>query len=885
MDVGKLKADLILRTDGFKRGIQTATKGFRSLGKSAMYLNQSIELIQKGWRGLTNVAQKTAGSFIQAADTSDKYRITLDSLLGSQKESNRLFTEMSKFAGSVPFEYEKIMDSAVQLAGVMDGGVDEIQQWMPMIADLAAVSRLSVEETTGQIVRMYSAGAASADLFREKGITAMLGFTAGAKTTAKETRRRLMEAFNDPLSKFRGASNELAKTWTGMLSMISDRWFIFRNKVMDSKAFDALKGSLRDLLDYIDQLVDSGKMDEWAEFIGEKFGEIVEEVRNYIKTDFPKHLETAKKAAEYAAIALVKMAKGIEALVHLGDALANSAKGYKAWQDGHISFAEYATSDYGELKAILDDLDSNPALFDKRKEAEKLSERIHFIAEQMKITQNALFDWGKEDAMKQWTGKLVEARGELARVLEEIERLKNKNKELNDTWVDPLAAGENTALPGMSGGDAVVKRQKVLSKEATMALEQLKKKVAEVKFDKKQLGMTDLEKELAKVNYEADKLAEKFKGEFSESPEIEKMIEQIRRIGTENAKAADKIAWDEKIKEATESLQSQIKQISFEGQTFGLNEMQAGLKANELAVAELKDEYAELIAKSPELEDLINQIGALKNKNLEAAQTANLKERLKEDQAQFDSEMFGSAFGNEYLQGLYDINAEYERMIENGYEIGGLADTWREQKLAMLEYSQTAASVRGVMQGMTSTIADLAETFMATGKINLKGLVEGLAKSLQAFAAQKTAHLLMEAAYQGVMALIAWASQDMEKMAKHQAAAAAALSAAPIMASFVAGAGLSGIAHAGINEIPEDGTWLLKKGERVTDPETNKDLKEFLKNEGGKSEAPQVNVQFYNSDEASVTKALPQLKQTIIEAVTGDIASNGPIRQTMKQYD
>ena len=99
-----------------------------------------------------------------------------------------MFETMSKFAAKVPFEYEKIMSSATALAGVMEGGVDEVEQWMPMISDLAAVSRLSIEETTGQIIRMYSAGAAAADLFRERGITAMLGFQAGARYTAEETR-------------------------------------------------------------------------------------------------------------------------------------------------------------------------------------------------------------------------------------------------------------------------------------------------------------------------------------------------------------------------------------------------------------------------------------------------------------------------------------------------------------------------------------------------------------------------------------------------------------------------------------------------------------------------------------------------------------------------
>ena len=182
-----------------------------------------------------------ARSFISAASESEQYRVRLNALLGSVREGSRLFDEMADFASRVPFEYREIMESATQLSGVMKGGVDEIRQWMPLIADLAAVSGLSIQETTGQVVRMYSAGAAAADMFRERGILSMLGFKAGVSVSAEETREIMMRAWRDPMSQFRNASAELAKTWAGQTSMLSDRWFQFRNKVMDAGLFDYLK--------------------------------------------------------------------------------------------------------------------------------------------------------------------------------------------------------------------------------------------------------------------------------------------------------------------------------------------------------------------------------------------------------------------------------------------------------------------------------------------------------------------------------------------------------------------------------------------------------------------------------------------------------------------
>lgn len=43
------------------------------------------------------------------------------------------------------------------------------------------------------------------------------------------------------------------------------------------------------------------------------------------------------------------------------------------------------------------------------------------------------------------------------------------------------------------------------------------------------------------------------------------------------------------------------------------------------------------------------------------------------------------------------------------------------------------------------------------------------------------------------------------------------------------------MAHAGIDSVPKEGTWLLDKGERVVDRRTNADLKEYLagRSQGG----------------------------------------------------
>lgn len=298
-----------------------ASQGLKGLEKNLGGLRSKINSASQAMFSLKGLllsvgAGALAKSFLDAASTAEQYRTRLNVLLRSQKEGNRLFKEMSDYASTVSFTYEEIMGSATNLSGVMRGGVDEIKKWMPMITDLAAVSGLSLQETTMQIVRMYSAGAASADLFRDRGISAMLGFTAGVHYTAEDTRKRLIEAFTDPQSKFRGAAMKLAHTWKGMVSMMSDAWFQFRNAVMESGVYDWIKAAMTILLKAIGDLKKEGDLGNWAEAMGKTVIGVFEKIVTAVgwigdaMQGLEMIFEGLKLSASWLAKAVVMVARG-----------------------------------------------------------------------------------------------------------------------------------------------------------------------------------------------------------------------------------------------------------------------------------------------------------------------------------------------------------------------------------------------------------------------------------------------------------------------------------------------------------------------------------------------------------------------------------------------
>ncbi|MDN8237876.1 transglycosylase SLT domain-containing protein, partial [Acinetobacter baumannii] len=78
--------------------------------------------------------------------------------------------------------------------------------------------------------------------------------------------------------------------------------------------------------------------------------------------------------------------------------------------------------------------------------------------------------------------------------------------------------------------------------------------------------------------------------------------------------------------------------------------------------------------------------------------------------------------------------------------------------------------------------------------------------------------------------------------------AGAAVAVQVAQAAQIKSVNLTGMAHNGIDSVPKEGTWLLDGGERVLNPNQNKDLTNYLNNQ--KDSGPQVVV--YNNSKANV---------------------------------
>jgi len=231
----QLKIDIVAK-DKSKQALTGVRGGLDRLKKSVFSLQGAFISLGAGLaiRSLINTGKQIEG-----------LQVRLKFLFGTASEGAKAFDEMAKFAARVPFSLEEIQAGSGVLA-VVSKDAKELANLMEITGNVAAVTGLDFKTTAEQIQRSMSAGISAADLFRDRGVKSMLGFKAGAVVTVEETAAAFTKIFGKN-GKFGGATDELAKTFEGTLSMIGDKFFNFKRAILDAGFFTELKSQFGDL--------------------------------------------------------------------------------------------------------------------------------------------------------------------------------------------------------------------------------------------------------------------------------------------------------------------------------------------------------------------------------------------------------------------------------------------------------------------------------------------------------------------------------------------------------------------------------------------------------------------------------------------------------------
>ena len=249
----QVKIDIVAK-DKTKNAISSTKKSLGGLTKFAIAAGVAMAGIAavKGIKDLARVGKEI-----------ESLKIRFGFLFGTVKEGEKAFDNLAKFAAKVPFSLGEISAASGNLAVVAKDAKD-LSRILEITGNVAAVTGLDFQTTASQIQRAFSGGIAAADVFREKGVRSLLGFKQGAKVSIEDT----VKAFEDTFSgngRFGKATDELATTLAGTLSMIGDKFFQFKQAINEA-FFAELKVQFGDLNEALEN--NKSTWMGWGETIG-----------------------------------------------------------------------------------------------------------------------------------------------------------------------------------------------------------------------------------------------------------------------------------------------------------------------------------------------------------------------------------------------------------------------------------------------------------------------------------------------------------------------------------------------------------------------------------------------------------------------------------------
>lgn len=353
----QLKIDIVAK-DKSKQALTGVRGGLDKVKSSVFNLQNAFIGLGAGLaiRSLVNTGKQIEG-----------LQVRLKFLFGSAKEGAKAFDEMAKFASKVPFSLEEIQAGSGVLAVVSDNA-KELAHLMKITGNVAAVTGLDFKTTAEQIQRSMSAGISAADLFRDRGVKSMLGFKAGAVVSIEETVAAFDRVFGEG-GQFDGATNALAKTLEGTLSMIGDKVFNFKRVLLDAGFFEQLKSEFGSLNKSLEE--NSATMDKIAITIGTVLGMAVEKLADGFRLigKFSSEIGTALKVLVSLKIgfmfirwarALVPIVASLRAIVSLSGV-------------GLLTVAASVAASIATFKLLGDELDKIEEKINANNEAFKQS--------------------------------------------------------------------------------------------------------------------------------------------------------------------------------------------------------------------------------------------------------------------------------------------------------------------------------------------------------------------------------------------------------------------------------------------------------------------------------------------------------------------------------
>lgn len=269
LELFKLFGSIFLKDEGVEKKLDGIDKKAGGLGGTFGKVTGAI--------GLLGGAVATAGAavggwkwFVSSNAQMEQYKNTLGIVLKDTTKAAETLDWATNFAAKTPFEIPDIVDATTRLSAYGIKAQDVLGNVGDMASALGKPLMQAVEAVadaqTGELERLKEFGITKQmliDKAKDMGMQEIVN-AKGQITNMEGMNTALMTLIKD---RYNGAMEIQSTSLNGMISNLTD-WLGTAGRVMGEGIFGKVKDALGGVLGYLNQLTESGKLEEWATNIG-----------------------------------------------------------------------------------------------------------------------------------------------------------------------------------------------------------------------------------------------------------------------------------------------------------------------------------------------------------------------------------------------------------------------------------------------------------------------------------------------------------------------------------------------------------------------------------------------------------------------------------------
>ena len=243
---------------------KTATTKYTELSSKLHLMGMAAKAARGAVLAIVKPMKMLAVGGISAGAEMEGFETRLKVLMGSSGAAKDRLDELFKIGSTTPFQLPGLMEAEVNLRAL---GVNA-EETLPLVMDFAGAMGVDVARAAVEVGRAMQFGAGAVETIAGRALRAQVELKTGSdalKMSTEEFRDAMVATLTDKDGIFKGGTDELAKTFDGMVSNLQDSWFKFQKDIADAGAFQVAKEILSSVLTILSDSQDTTA--RWAEIL------------------------------------------------------------------------------------------------------------------------------------------------------------------------------------------------------------------------------------------------------------------------------------------------------------------------------------------------------------------------------------------------------------------------------------------------------------------------------------------------------------------------------------------------------------------------------------------------------------------------------------------